>query len=136
MNKIFEDHLYTSTAGLFYPKRQQVSVAPLLSSILGYSFFRKNENGLLVEETGGLRGALEGPAPSSQSQADNLPFPEWRSPSWSCSITSPCSMNGEGDLPESIRAGQRWTTMTSGRGYHFLAGSIYDFKQYGQSVPG
>ena len=36
------------------------------------------------------------------------------------------------DLPESIRMGQRLTTMTSGQDRFPLAPSIYNFKQYGQ----
>ena len=36
------------------------------------------------------------------------------------------------DLPESIRAGQRLTTMTSGQTRFPLAPSIYKFRQYGQ----
>ncbi|OEK02304.1 sulfatase [Roseivirga sp. 4D4] len=41
-------------------------------------------------------------------------------------------MNGE-ELPESVRNGQRLTGMTSGQDSFPLAGSIFDFKQYGQS---
>jgi hypothetical protein len=41
-------------------------------------------------------------------------------------------MHGE-DLPESIRQGQRLTGMTSGQSKFPLAGTIFDFKQYGQS---
>ncbi len=37
------------------------------------------------------------------------------------------------DLPESIRKGQRLTTMTSGQSRFPLAPSIYNFQQYGQS---
>jgi hypothetical protein len=37
------------------------------------------------------------------------------------------------DLPESIRNGQRLTTMTSGQDRFPIAPSIYDFKQYGKS---
>jgi hypothetical protein len=37
------------------------------------------------------------------------------------------------DLPESIRNGQRLTTMTSGQKRFPIAPSIYDFKQHGQS---
>ncbi|RZM26688.1 MAG: DUF1501 domain-containing protein [Pedobacter sp.] len=37
------------------------------------------------------------------------------------------------ELPASIRAGQRLTGMTSGQASFPLVGSIYDFKQYGQS---
>lgn len=41
-------------------------------------------------------------------------------------------MNGE-DLPESIRKGQRLTGMTAGQSSFPLAGSQFDFAQYGQS---
>ena len=41
-------------------------------------------------------------------------------------------MNGE-ELPPSIRDGQRLTGMTSGQKSFPLAGSLYDFKQYGKS---
>ncbi len=41
-------------------------------------------------------------------------------------------MRGQ-DLPESIRNGQRLTGMTSGQDSFPLAGSLYDFEQYGQS---
>ena len=37
------------------------------------------------------------------------------------------------DLPDSIRKGQRLTTMTSGQKHFPVAPSIFDFKQYGQS---
>lgn len=40
-------------------------------------------------------------------------------------------MHGE-ELPASVRAGQRLTGMTSGQGALPLAGSVFDFKQYGQ----
>ena len=41
-------------------------------------------------------------------------------------------MNGE-ELPESVRQGQRLTGMTAGQTSFPLAGSIFDFKQYGNS---
>ncbi|MFY0652393.1 MAG: DUF1501 domain-containing protein [Cyclobacteriaceae bacterium] len=41
-------------------------------------------------------------------------------------------MNGE-ELPESVRKGQRLTGMTSGQSQLPLAGSIFDFKQHGNS---
>ncbi|MEZ4958974.1 MAG: DUF1501 domain-containing protein [Saprospiraceae bacterium] len=41
-------------------------------------------------------------------------------------------MHGK-DLPESIRMGQRLTTMTSGQNAFPLVGSVVDFKQYGQN---
>jgi hypothetical protein len=41
-------------------------------------------------------------------------------------------MHGQ-ELPESIRLGQRLTGMTAGQGSLPLAGSVFDFKQYGQS---
>ena len=37
------------------------------------------------------------------------------------------------DLPDSIRMGQRLTTMTSGQARFPIAPSMYEFKQYGQS---
>src|SRR3974390_1031143 len=37
------------------------------------------------------------------------------------------------DLPDSIRMGQRLTTMTSGQARFPIAPSIYQFKQYGKS---
>jgi hypothetical protein len=41
-------------------------------------------------------------------------------------------MNGE-NLPESIRKGQRLTGMSSGQSSFPLAGSVFDFQQYGKS---
>ena len=41
-------------------------------------------------------------------------------------------MRGQ-DLPESIRKGQRLTGMTSGQANFPLTGSVYNFKQYGES---
>lgn len=41
-------------------------------------------------------------------------------------------MRGQ-DLPESIRKGQRLTGMTSGQSNFPLTGSVYNFKQYGES---
>src|ERR1051326_1598471 len=40
----------------------------------------------------------------------------------------------DSDLPESIRNGQRLTTMTSGQARFPIAPSIYQFKQSGKSV--
>src|SRR5262245_43875312 len=37
------------------------------------------------------------------------------------------------DLPDSIRMGQRLTTMTSGQARFPIAPSMYEFKQYGKS---
>ena len=37
------------------------------------------------------------------------------------------------ELPTSVRMGQRLTGMTSGQDSFPLAGSLFDFKQYGQS---
>ncbi len=37
------------------------------------------------------------------------------------------------ELPDSVRAGQRLTGMSSGQGALPLAGSVFDFKQYGES---
>ena len=37
------------------------------------------------------------------------------------------------ELPESIRAGQRLTGMTAGQGTKPMAGSLFDFKQWGES---
>ena len=41
------------------------------------------------------------------------------------------TMNGE-ELPPSVRAGQRLTGMSSGQGSFPLAGSVFDFQQYGE----
>lgn len=41
-------------------------------------------------------------------------------------------MNGQ-DLPESVRAGQRLTGMTSGQASFPLAGTLFNFKQHGES---
>ena len=41
-------------------------------------------------------------------------------------------MNGE-ELPASVRGGQRLTGMTAGQNSFPLAGSVFDFKQHGQS---
>jgi hypothetical protein len=41
-------------------------------------------------------------------------------------------MNGQ-DLPESVRGGQRLTGMTSGQASFPLAGTLFNFKQHGQS---
>ena len=40
------------------------------------------------------------------------------------------------DLPESIRQGQRLTTMTSGQARFPIAPSVFDFKQHGKAAPG
>ncbi|MCB9052373.1 MAG: DUF1501 domain-containing protein [Lewinellaceae bacterium] len=134
MNKIFEDRALHLNRRAFLSKTATGIGIAALSSILGYSFFRKNENGLLVEETGGLRGALEALHHPAKAKRIIYLFQSGGPSQLELFDYKPLLNERRGqDLPESIRAGQRLTTMTSGQESFPLAGSIYDFKQYGQS---
>ena len=107
--------------------------AAALSSLIGCSFFRKNEQGIIVNDTStrGVLDALHHPAKAKRviylfqsggpSQLDLFDYKPLLN-----------KLNGE-ELPESIRNGQRLTGMTSGQDLFPLAGSIFDFKQHGQS---
>ncbi len=59
MSKLFEDRALQRNRRAFLSKTALGIGLATLSSIMGYSFFRRNENGVLVQETGGLKGALE-----------------------------------------------------------------------------
>ncbi len=105
-----------------------------LASLLGVNCYRQRDSGLLVEEPPGVKGMLEAlhhPAkakrviflfqsggPSQLELFDYKPLLDKR--------------RGE-DLPESIRQGQRLTGMTSEQESFPLVGSLYEFKQHGQS---
>lgn len=105
-----------------------------LSALLGTSCYQKRESGLLVNGPTAMQGIL-----------DNLHFPakvkriiylfQSGGPSQLELFDYKPLLNkrrGE-DLPESIRNGQRLTGMTSGQDKFPLVGSLFDFKQRGQS---
>lgn len=108
--------------------------AAALSSLLGLSFLNKSENGILdlVNNSGGGLPGLPHFAPKAKrviylfqsggpSQLELFDYKPKLN-----------EMQGE-DLPESIRKGQRLTTMTSMQNSFPLVGSQFEFQQYGQS---
>lgn len=135
MHKILEERSLNLNRRAFLSKSALGIGTAALSSLLGMSFFRENEKGILTEDQGGgvqgILKALHHPAkakrviylfqsggPSQLELFDYKPLLNQR--------------RGE-ELPDSIRNGQRLTGMTSGQDSFPLAGSIFDFKQYGQN---
>ena len=103
-----------------------------LSTLFGCNLLQRSESGLLLQgDEGGLLGAphfapkakrviylFQSGGPSQLELFDYKPLLN--------------KIRGQ-DLPESVRQGQRLTGMTSGQDSFPLAGSVFPFKQYGQS---
>ncbi len=111
-------------------------------------FFRQGSLGLGVPALASLMGGINGPA-FGQSATGGLPSvphfaPKAKRAIWLFMAGAPAQMDMfdykpkmdamfDKDLPESVRMGQRLTTMTSGQKRFPLAPSIYKFKQQGKS---
>jgi len=97
-------------AHLLNPQTSQAEAASGLNGVLGAPHFAPKANRVIyLFQSGG---------PSQMDLFDYKPMLN--------------KMNGE-DLPESVRRGQRLTGMSSNQARLPLAGSIFDFKQHGQS---
>lgn len=134
MNKIIKDRSYILNRRNFLAKSSIGIGTAALSSLLGMNFFSESENGVITPTNGGVEGIIK-----------NLHFaPKAKRVIYLFQSGGPSQLDlfdykpllreryGE-DLPESIRNGQRLTGMTSGQDNFPLAGSAFDFKQYGQS---
>ncbi|MFS4456710.1 DUF1501 domain-containing protein [Maribacter sp. 2304DJ31-5] len=107
-----------------------------LASLLGNQFFRKGENGIIAptSDFGGNMGILDALHHASKAKRVIYLFQSGGPSQLELFDYKPLLIKRRGEeLPESIRNGQRLTGMTSGQDSFPLAGSIFDFKQYGKN---
>ncbi len=105
-----------------------------LSSILGTGCYRKRESGLLVNEPTGVQGVLDHLHFPAKVKRVIYLFQSGGPSQLELFDYKPTLIKRRGEeLPESVRNGQRLTGMTSEQESFPLAGSIFGFKQYGQS---
>jgi hypothetical protein len=107
-----------------------------LASLLGQSFFRKDENGIITkaDDFGGNNGMMGALHHASKAKRVIYLFQSGGPSQLELFDYKPTLIKRRGEeLPESIRNGQRLTGMTSGQDSFPLAGSIFDFKQYGKN---
>ncbi len=132
--KILEERAYTLNRRNFLTKASLGLGTASLASLLGMSFFSPSKNGILTPETSGLHGVLNAPHFAPKAKRVICLFQSGAPSQLELFDYKPLlnQMRGQ-DLPESIRNGQRLTGMTSNQDKFPLVGSIFDFKQYGQS---
>jgi len=105
-----------------------------LSSILGMSFFKKGDNGIIKEVNSGPSGALDALHFAPKAKRIIYLFQSGGPSQLDLFDYKPLLNERRGEeLPESIRKGQRLTGMTSEQDSFPLVGSNYGFSQYGQS---
>jgi len=107
-----------------------------LASLLGQSFFRKDANGIITKanDFGGNNGMMNALHHASKAKRVIYLFQSGGPSQLELFDYKPTLIKRRGEeLPESIRNGQRLTGMTSGQDSFPLAGSVFDFKQYGKN---
>ncbi len=105
-----------------------------LSSILGMSFFTKGDKGIIERIDKSGNGAIDALHFAPKARRIIYLFQSGGPSQLELFDYKPLLNERRGEeLPESIRKGQRLTGMTSGQDSFPLVGSIFDFKQYGQS---
>lgn len=131
--KILDDRAYAMNRRAFLSKASVGVGTASLASLLGMGFFKAN-SGVMSPDVGGIKGILDAPHFAPKAKRVIYLFQSGGPSQLELFDYKPLlrKMQGE-DLPESIRKGQRLTGMTSGQDRFPLAGSIYDFKSYGQS---
>ncbi len=105
-----------------------------LASLLGTQFFRKDQNGIVTKanDFGGNIGMLNALHHAAKAKRVIYLFQSGGPSQLELFDYKPTLINRRGEeLPDSIRQGQRLTGMTSGQSSFPLAGSVFDFKQYG-----
>ena len=107
-----------------------------LSSLMGCSFFSKDENGILTKKSSfnSNMGTMDVLHHAAKAKRVIYLFQSGGPSQLELFDYKPTLIKRRGqELPESIRKGQRLTGMTSGQDSFPLAGSVFDFKQYGKN---
>jgi hypothetical protein len=134
MEQPIKDHHYNLNRRNFLSKASIGIGTAALASLFGYSFFNKTKNGVLSPTAGGIKGILDAPHFAPKAKRVIYLFQSGGPSQLDLFDYKPTLIKRRGeDLPESVRNGQRLTGMTSGQDKFPLAGSIFEFGQYGKS---
>ncbi len=134
--KIIEERSLLLNRRSFLGKAALGAGSVALASLLGQSFFRKDANGIITKanDFGGNDGMLNALHHVSKAKRVIYLFQSGGPSQLELFDYKPTLIKRRGEeLPESIRNGQRLTGMTSGQDSFPLAGSVFDFKQYGKN---
>jgi len=134
--KILEDRSLFLNRRSFLGKAALGAGSVALASLLGNQFFRKDKNGIITKanDFGGNNGMLDALHHASKAKRVIYLFQSGGPSQLELFDYKPTLIKRRGEeLPDSIRQGQRLTGMTSGQDSFPLAGSVFDFKQYGQN---
>ncbi|MFT5736195.1 MAG: hypothetical protein ACI9SG_000535 [Maribacter sp.] len=134
--KILEDRSLFLNRRSFLGKAALGAGSVALASLLGNQFFRKDKNGILTKDNdfGGNNGVMNALHHASKAKRVIYLFQSGGPSQLELFDYKPTLIKRRGEeLPDSIRQGQRLTGMTSGQSSFPLAGSVFDFKQYGQN---
>ncbi len=134
--KILEDRSLFLNRRSFLGKAALGAGSVALASLLGNQFFRKDKNGIITKDNdfGGNNGVMNALHHASKAKRVIYLFQSGGPSQLELFDYKPTLIKRKGEeLPDSIRQGQRLTGMTSGQSSFPLAGSVFDFKQYGQN---
>jgi hypothetical protein len=134
--KILEDRSLFLNRRSFLGKAALGAGSVALASLLGNQFFRKSKNGILTKDNdfGGNNGVMNALHHASKAKRVIYLFQSGGPSQLELFDYKPTLIKRRGEeLPDSIRQGQRLTGMTAGQSSFPLAGSVFDFKQYGQN---
>jgi hypothetical protein len=134
--KILEENSLLLNRRSFLGKAALGAGSVALASLLGNQFFRKDKNGIITKDNdfGGNNGMLNALHHASKAKRVIYLFQSGGPSQLELFDYKPTLIKRRGqELPDSIRQGQRLTGMTSGQSSFPLAGSVFDFKQYGQN---
>lgn len=134
--KILEENSLLLNRRSFLGKAALGAGSVALASLLGNQFFRKDKNGIITKDNdfGGNNGMLNALHHASKAKRVIYLFQSGGPSQLELFDYKPTLIKRRGqELPDSIRQGQRLTGMTAGQSSFPLAGSVFDFKQYGQN---
>lgn len=134
--KILEDRSLFLNRRSFLGKAALGAGSVALASLLGNQFFRKDKNGILTKDNdfGGNNGVMNALHHASKAKRVIYLFQSGGPSQLELFDYKPTLIKRRGEeLPDSIRQGQRLTGMTADQSSFPLAGSVFDFKQYGQN---
>ncbi|MEO1259407.1 MAG: DUF1501 domain-containing protein [Bacteroidota bacterium] len=133
-NKIISDHHYQLNRRNFLSKTSVGIGTAALASLFGLSFFNKSKSGIISPANGGVKGILDAPHFAPKAKRVIYLFQSGGPSQLDLFDYKPTLIKRRGeDLPASVRNGQRLTGMTSEQESFPLAGSIFEFGQYGKS---
>ncbi|WP_027075680.1 DUF1501 domain-containing protein [Maribacter antarcticus] len=134
--KILEDRSLFLNRRSFLGKAALGAGSVALASLLGNQFFSKDKNGILTKDNdfGGNNGVMNALHHASKAKRVIYLFQSGGPSQLELFDYKPTLIKRRGEeLPDSIRQGQRLTGMTADQSSFPLAGSVFDFKQYGQN---